>query len=307
MPRRVRVMLRWGLAALAVVILLGGLGATAPALAAPRGQIAFLDVGVGGEATLLRLANGVTVLIDGGANGPALEEALTARLPFWQRSLDLAVLTDPSAGDEMGLQDATAHYQVGQAVDGGMLHPSAVYLAWLDALSRASIPHARVRQDDTIQLAADATLRVLSPPQTLFPPANGTTAASDDLILRLQTPGLSVLFLGNADAYALDALAFSGEPLAADVVEVALAPATGLNLDSPLGKVILAAHPRLVIITQAPKAAHAAPHVGATSTDIWPPDGPTAESLGAPIMRTSDAGTITLAERPDGGWDAQNG
>lgn len=301
---RLRAVARWALAGLAALILLASFGATVPALAAPRGAIAFLNVGAGGEATLLRLASGVTVLIDGGASGPALEEALTARLPFWQRSLDLAVLTDPSAGDETGLQDASTHYAIGQAVDGGMLHPSTVYLAWLDALARSGATHTRVRQDDVIHLDGATTLRVLSPPQTLFPPGNGTTSTSDDLVLRLDTPGLRVLFLGNADAYALDALAFAGEPLDADVVELALPPATGLNLDSPLGKVVLAAHPRLVVITQAPKAAHPAPHIGATPADIWPPDAPTAQSLGAVIMRTSDAGTITLAQRTDGGWDA---
>jgi beta-lactamase superfamily II metal-dependent hydrolase len=226
---------------------------------------------------------------------------LTARLPFWQRSLDLALLTDQRAGDTAGLQDATTHFEMAQAADAGAAHPTAVYLAWLDALARAGIPHVRIRQNDVIHVQSDTTLTVLGPPQTLYLAAGGATTASNDMMVRLDTPGLRVLFLGSADAYALDALAFAGEPLAADVVEVALPPETGINLDSSLGQVLLAAHPRLVVVTQAPPSAR--PHASPPPTTIWPPDAPTAAALGALIVRTSSAGTVSLTARPDGGWD----
>jgi beta-lactamase superfamily II metal-dependent hydrolase len=296
-----RAVFRWSLVVVSAVVLLGACGAAAPALAAGNSRIDFLNLGPGGEATLLRLSSGATILIDGGPNGPALEEALTARLPFWQRSLDLALLTDQRAGDTAGLQDVTAHFEMAQAADAGAAHPTAVYLAWLDALARAGIPHVRIRQNDVIHVQSDTTLTVLGPPQTLYLAAGGATTASNDLMVRLDTPGLRVLFLGSADAYALDALAFAGEPLAADVVEVALPPDTGINLDSSLGQVLLAAHPRLVVVTQAPPSAR--PHVAPPPTTIWPPDAPTAASLGALIVRTSSAGTVSLTARPDGGWD----
>jgi competence protein ComEC len=292
--------LRGGLIALACLVLLGTCGAAAPALADSGARIDILDLGPGGSATLIRLAGGATALVDGGPSGPALDEALGARLPFWQRSLDLALLTDPRAGAITGLQDATTHFTIARAADGGMLHPTTAYLAWLDALSGSGTPRTRVRQDDTIHLDAATTLRVLSPPQALFPPSQGSTTASDNLILRLDTPGLRVLFLGDADPYALDALAFSGEPLAADVVVVGLAPTQGIDLDQPIGEVLRAAHPRLVVVTPAPQPPRTRPF-----DTLWPPDGPTAQTLGATILRTSDAGTVTLAQRGDGGWDLE--
>ena len=303
-PRGAR--FRWLLISLAALILLTTCGAAAPALASNTTRLDFLDVGPGGEATLLRLADGTTALINGGPGGPALEEALAARLPFWQRSLDLALLTDPRPGDETGLQDAVDHFAIGRGADAGMLHPTRTYLAWLDALTRAGTTHVRIRQDDLIQLDAGTTLRVLGPPQTLYLASGGATTESNDLILRLDTPGLRVLLLGSADAYALDALAFAGEPLAADVVEVALPPNTGLDLSGPLGAVLLAAHPRLVVIAQAPPPAgpHARSATGAPDA-IWPPDATSAQALGATIIRTGSAGTVSLAQRPDGGWDLE--
>jgi competence protein ComEC len=144
---------RWALRGLAALVVLTASAAAVPALAGTTTQLDFLDVGSGGEATLLRLADGTTALIDGGSAGPALEETLAARLPFLQRSLDLALLTDPRPGDETGLQDAADHFAIGRAGDAGMLHPTSTYLAWLDALARGGTPHVRLRQDDVIQLA----------------------------------------------------------------------------------------------------------------------------------------------------------
>ncbi|HEX6817080.1 MAG TPA: ComEC/Rec2 family competence protein, partial [Ktedonobacterales bacterium] len=287
--------------ALLVVALLGGLGASAPALAeGASAHLDFLDVGGGGEAALLRLPSGVTALVNGGPDGPALESALATRLPFWQRSLDLAVLTDSRTGDLAGLEDAVAHYHVTHAADAGMLHPTQQYLAWLDALSRAGDQHTRIRTGNVIQLDASSSLTVLAPPQQLYPPREGDTTASDDLILRLTTPGLRALFLGSADAYALDALAGSGEPLAADVVELALVPGASLDLSGPLGDVLRAAHPRLVVVCDAPVTPGSKTESKLLASAQGPDDTQVAATLGALIYRTSAAGTISLSGGAEG-------
>jgi hypothetical protein len=72
------------------------------------------------------------------------------------------------------------------------------------------------------------------------------------VILRLDTPGLRVLLLGAADDLALDALAGSGQSLAADVVAVALPPGTPIDPQGQLGTVLGMAHPRLIVVTNAP-------------------------------------------------------
>jgi hypothetical protein len=95
----------------------------------------LLDVGPGGEAALLRLPSSVTALINGGPDSTGLSAALASRLPFYQRTLDLIVLTDPRVGDARGLEDAAGRFSVAQAADAGMLHPTSEYIAWLDALT----------------------------------------------------------------------------------------------------------------------------------------------------------------------------
>jgi competence protein ComEC len=285
---------RRAIVALLLVALVGSVGAAGPALADHAAHLDFLDAGSGGEAILLRLPSGITALIDGGPDGPTLEALLAARLPFWQRSLDLAVLTDPRPGDVRGLQDVAAHYWIAHAADAGMRHPSADFLAWLDATRTAGAAHTQVRAGDTLALGAGSTLRVLAPPQQLYPTGEGDTTASDDLILRLDTPGLSALLLGSADDYALDALAYAGEPLRADVVEVALPAGAPLDLAGPLGTVLGEAHPRLLVICQAPVAAKSAARQAA-GADLWSLDEAAATRLGATIYRTERDGTIALS------------
>ncbi len=281
---------------------LGACGAALPQVLAGRtARLDFLDVGGGGEATLLRLPSGRTVLINGGPSGPALEAALAGKLPFWQRTLDVAILTDLRPGDMTGMQDAIGHFAIAQAADAGMAHPNTNYLAWLDALARGGTRHVRIRQDDVLTLDATSDIRVLSPPQALYPSGEGDTAEANDLILRLETPGLRVLLLGAADAYALDALVGAGEPLTADVVEVALAPGQGIDLTTPLGAVLAAAHPKLIVVDDAPVTPTTKTALALAATGTWLPDGEVTQALGALVYRTSAAGTISLSGGA-GGW-----
>ncbi|HEX8732899.1 MAG TPA: ComEC/Rec2 family competence protein, partial [Ktedonobacterales bacterium] len=279
--------------------LLGSLGASAPAMAARQSaHLDALDVGPGGAAILIRLPDGTTALVDGGPSGPALEEALAARLPFWARKIDLVALTDTRAGDARGLEDLASHYTIAHAIDAGAAHPTAEYLAWLDAMRSAGAVRQQARADDVITLAAGTTLTALGPPQTLYPPNQGDTSASDDLILRLDTPGLRALLLGAADAYALDALAGSGERLDADVVILDVTPGARLDLSGPLGDVLRLAHPRAIILcdTPAPAAKSPAPAI----QQMWDSDADVAAVTGAQVYRVSSAGTISLSGGANG-------
>ncbi len=272
---------RSAVVALLVVALLGAGGAAAPALASGgAARLDFLDVGPGGAATLLRLPSGTTALLDGGPDGPALEGALAGRLPFWQHTLDLAVVTDHRAGAMRGLEAAATHFTITRAVDAGALHPTREYLAWRDAMTHAGAAYTQVRQGDVLQLDESTTMTVLAPPQDLYPSQQGVTTASNDLILRLDTSGLRTLLLGAADAYALDALAGSGQSLSADVVELALVPGEALDVSGALGDVLFKAHPRLVVICDAPVAPDSATARERVHGENWTSDADAANALG---------------------------
>ncbi len=83
------------------------------ALGRPDGRLHvwFLDVGQG-DGILIQTPAGRQVLVDGGASGQVLLGQLGAVMPFWDRTLDLVVLTHPDA-DHMAAQvEAAGRYGI---------------------------------------------------------------------------------------------------------------------------------------------------------------------------------------------------
>ncbi len=153
----------------AALIMLLATGATALA-ARPDGQlsITFLDVGPAGqpsqgEAILISTPDGKYALIDGGLDATSLGQELDSRLPPWQRSLDLVVLTSPRTDHLTGLQDVITRYQVGEVVDAGMLNPTSGYGLWRRTIAEENMQYLQSRQGMTIAIGTQVALQVFWP------------------------------------------------------------------------------------------------------------------------------------------------
>jgi len=79
-----------------------------------RVHIYFLDVGQG-DATLIKQGN-IDILIDGGPSPQAIDTELGKRLPFWDRNIELVVMTHPHADHLAGLVEVLSRYQVGEVL-----------------------------------------------------------------------------------------------------------------------------------------------------------------------------------------------
>ncbi len=77
-------------------------------------EMQTLDVGKG-DATLVRMQNGATILIDTGPDASILR-ALGSALPPWQRKIDIVILTGTKKSVIGGLPDVLNRYTVGQQV-----------------------------------------------------------------------------------------------------------------------------------------------------------------------------------------------
>jgi competence protein ComEC len=85
-------------AAIVLILATGSTIAAAPANA--QLSITLLNVGPPGkpsqgEAILIHTIDDKTILIDGGLDATSLAQELDSRLPFWQRSIDVVILTSP--------------------------------------------------------------------------------------------------------------------------------------------------------------------------------------------------------------------
>lgn len=79
-----------------------------------------------GDAIFIQAPNKVQVLIDGGPDGAVLRE-LTSIMPFYDRSIDMVILTHPDADHAGGLNDVIDRYSVGKILEPGVFASTTAY------------------------------------------------------------------------------------------------------------------------------------------------------------------------------------
>ena len=206
---------RWIAAALAVAAIVIGLGLRG--LPDGRLHVYFLDVGEG-DAILICAPDGRQILVDGGPSPVALLGELGERLPFWDRSLDLVVLTHPDADHLTGLVPLLHRYRVDQVLEppGTAAAPEAA--AWEQALHEKGVPRGEAARGMRL-LVGGLTLAVLNPPDDV---AGGAATPNNDssIVLRLEYGDTSLLLTGDAAAGAEAEMLAGGVALDADVLKV---------------------------------------------------------------------------------------
>lgn len=254
----------------------------AAALSQPDGRLHlyFLDVGQG-DGVLVQTPSGRQVLIDGGASPQALFAELGAAMPFWDRSLDLLLLTHPD-GDHMAAQtELPRRFSVGQAVAARHVVADKAAAPWRDALAAAGIPLGVQGRGGWIDLGDGVALWVLWPDDA---PASGKQADTTDndgsLVVRLVYGDFSALLTGDAGSAVEAALLAQGAPLPATVLKVAHHGSQG----STTPAFVRAVNPALAVI-----------QVG-LDNDYGHPHTETLAALGGrTVLRTDEQGRVHIA------------
>lgn len=131
-------------------------------------EVVFFDVGQG-DAIFVETSEGHQVLIDGGPNGEVILEKLSGAMPFWDRTLDLIVLTHSDYDHLRGLNDVLLKYKVKNILWTGGEKESKTFGYWLEALEREKKQGAKVflAQAGQIVKMGEARLYVLYPKEPL--------------------------------------------------------------------------------------------------------------------------------------------
>jgi competence protein ComEC len=184
-----------------------------------RLRVTFLDVGQG-DAVLIETPGGRQVLVDGGPSPSALVDGVGRRLPFWDRSLDLVILTHPDEDHVGGLIPIVERYQVARALEPGIPQRSGAYLGWLELLAEKDVPTFQARTGLRISLGDGVWLRVLNPPQPLVRDT-GADDNNNGVVLRLEYGQVAFLLTADIEAATETRLVAEGQPLQAQVLKVA--------------------------------------------------------------------------------------
>ena len=157
-----------------------------------RLHVSFLDVGQG-DAILIQTPNGQDILIDGGPDPQEINLELSEQLPFWDRTIDLVVCTQPHADHVTGLIDVLQRYRVKRVLDPGVPYDSAIYQEWLRLIEDREIEYSIARSGQEIDLGNGIKIEVLNPPESLWE-GTGDDVDNNGVVLRLSWGQVSFLF-----------------------------------------------------------------------------------------------------------------
>lgn len=243
-----------------VVTILGGL-ALANVLAwvavAGFGQahslsVTFFDVGQG-DAIFIETPDNHQILIDGGPSGDVLEK-LGKEMPFWDRTIDLVVLTHPDFDHLAGLIEVLKRYEVENILWSGIACATAECSEWQRLIGEeGSLLHI-ARAGQRIR-AGSVALDVLYPFESLAgKTVENTNGAS--IVARLVFGEKSFLFTGDAYQAVERQLLEKGADVDSDVLKVGHHGSKSASSESFVGAV----SPEIAVISAGPDNKYGHPH-----------------------------------------------
>lgn len=178
-------------------------------------KVYFFDVGQG-DAIFIETPNGNQVLIDGGPDSKVLQE-LAEVMPFYDRDIDLMVLTHPHADHVAGLINVLERYDVKNIVQAKENYNSPVVPAWLDAVKNEKSKETEAVAGKVIDLGNDVLLKIIYPKvslegQTVKNPNNSS------VVMMLDYKDTEILLVGDIEAKVEKEL--SHADLEADILKI---------------------------------------------------------------------------------------
>ncbi len=162
-------------------------------------RLVVLDIGQG-DAILLESHTGARMLVDGGPDPQRLLVELDARIPPWDRRIDIVVLTHPHEDHVAGLAGLLDRYLVRHVYELGMHGPGPGWAAWNARLADGP-PRGLLANGAQIRLG-EISLRVLWPDAgtvPVDPPDSGAGINNESIVLLGEANRRRFLLTGDAE------------------------------------------------------------------------------------------------------------
>jgi len=181
-------------------------------------EIIFFDVGQG-DAIFIETPKHKQILVDGGPDLTILEK-LGREMPFWDRYIDLIVLSHPEADHLTGLIEVARRYKIGGILTTGIIRETAQYEEWQKIIKEENIPIYIAQADGVVNLDNDIKLFVLYPFESLsgkiIKESNNTS-----IVAKLVFKDFELLLTGDIEKKVEKELVNSRTNLASDILKIA--------------------------------------------------------------------------------------
>jgi len=179
--------------------------------------IHFFDIGQG-DAIFIEVPNGNQILIDGGSSIRILDK-LGGVMPFWDRSLDLIILTHPHADHLDGLLEVLKRYDADMIMETGVNHSLPEYEEWRKLLNEKEIRVITAKRGQRVRLAESAGLDVLMPFRN-FSGESPKNIHESMIVAKLYYGSNTAFLTGDAEKSLEYQLLFYGGDLNSDILKV---------------------------------------------------------------------------------------
>ncbi len=262
-------------------------------------RVDFLDVGQG-DAALLTMPDGSTLLVDGGGrprflrknpegeskepferDARSIGEAVVSEYLWWRGldQVDYVLATHADADHIDGLNEVLRNFKVRAALTARRPASDREFVQFAATTESREIPLRLIGVGDSLCFGA---VRVT----VLWPPASDNLQArssnNDSLVLQIEYGNRKILMLADIESKAEPSLLHEArEALQADVVKVAH---HGSRTSSTAG-LVTAVHPKVAVISVGEQSMFGHPHPEVV--ERW-------RNVGADVLTTGQSGTITV-------------
>ena len=260
-----------------------------------RLRVDFLDVGQG-DAALVTLPDGSTLLVDGGGrprfrtprvveddteefepDTRGVGDAAVAQYLWWRglSRIDYILATHADADHIDGLNDILKSFKVRAALVGRAPHDDEEFSRFASTAREACVPLHLVNRGDRLRFGAVEA-------DMLWPPPGATSANDDSVVLRLRYGRRTFLLTGDIESRTERALLASGDALHADALKVAHHGSRTSSTEA----FVNATRPTFAVVSVARDSAYGHPHAEVLAR--W-------RAAGAQVLTTAERGMVTVS------------
>lgn len=158
-------------------------------------HLVFCDVGQG-DATLIVTPSGKQILVDGGAGGRVLS-CLSNHLPFWDRTIEMVVLTHPQLDHFGGLIEVFKRFEIDNLVYTKAENQTAEFEAWQEVVEDEDVKIIIAKRGQKIRLGDDLAAKVLWPIDGNFELGVPTDLNNTSVVVRIEKERFCALLAGD--------------------------------------------------------------------------------------------------------------
>ncbi len=128
-------------------------------------EVNFFDIGQG-DSIFIETPKGNQILIDGGPDSTILEK-LGKEMPFWDRTIDLVILTHPEKDHIKGLLEVLKRYQVENILWTGVSCSSSLCREWQDLILKEGANIKIAQAGQVLKMGKGVYFNILYPFENL--------------------------------------------------------------------------------------------------------------------------------------------